>query len=104
MEFIFVPMCPKVIVPAASLDPVWPSERPKSLILISKRVSLLVINPRISNWGGQVGATTFLVRTGYGADFADDPTVNPDYVADDLSVAAQTIQGLLEANERRVDP
>ena len=43
------------------------------------------------------------MRTGYGADFVDDPTVNPDYVADDLSVAAETIQGLLEANEGRVD-
>jgi D-glycero-D-manno-heptose 1,7-bisphosphate phosphatase len=54
--------------------------------------------------GREVGATTFLVRTGYGAEFADDPTVNPDYVADDLSAAAQTIQSLLDANERRVDP
>lgn len=54
--------------------------------------------------GRKVGATTFLVRTGYGADFAGDPTVNPDYIADDLSAAAQTIQGLLEANERRVAP
>ena len=53
--------------------------------------------------GRKVGATTFLVRTGYGADFVGDPTVNPDYIADDLSVAAQTIQGLLDANEGRVD-
>jgi D-glycero-D-manno-heptose 1,7-bisphosphate phosphatase len=54
--------------------------------------------------GRQVRATTFLVRTGYGAEFADDPAVNPDYVADDLSAVAQTIQRLLDANERRVDP
>lgn len=54
--------------------------------------------------GRQVRATTFLVRTGYGAEFADDPTVNPDYVADDLSAAAQTIHRLLDADERRVDP
>ena len=54
--------------------------------------------------GRQVGATTFLVRTGYGAEFADDPAVNPDYVADNLSAAAQTIQRLLDANQRRVDP
>jgi len=54
--------------------------------------------------GRQVGATTFLVRTGYGAEFADDPAVNPDYVADNLSAAAQTIQSLLDGNERRVDP
>ena len=54
--------------------------------------------------GRQVRATTFLVRTGYGADFVGDPTVTPDYVADDLSAAAQTIQRLLDANERRLDP
>ena len=54
--------------------------------------------------GRQVGATTFLVRTGYGGEFVGDPTVNPDYVADDLSAAAQTIQSLLDANERRADP
>ena len=54
--------------------------------------------------GRQVRATTFLVRTGYGAEFVGDPTVNPDYVADDLSAAAQTIQSLLDANERRAEP
>lgn len=50
--------------------------------------------------GRNVGATTFLVRTGYGAGFVNDPTVNPDYVADDLFAAAQTIQSLLDGNER----
>jgi len=54
--------------------------------------------------GKRVRATTFLVRTGYGADLVGDPTVNPDYVADDLSAAAQTIQSLLDANERRANP
>jgi len=54
--------------------------------------------------GRQVRATTFLVRTGYGGEFVGDATVNPDYVADDLSAAAQTIRRLLDANERRVDP
>jgi D-glycero-D-manno-heptose 1,7-bisphosphate phosphatase len=53
--------------------------------------------------GQRVKATTFLVRTGYGAEFADDPTVNPDYVADDLAAAAQVIRRLLDANESRVD-
>jgi D-glycero-D-manno-heptose 1,7-bisphosphate phosphatase len=52
--------------------------------------------------GRQVRATTFLVRTGYGAEFADDPAVNPDYVADDLSAAAQMIQRLVDARETRV--
>lgn len=54
--------------------------------------------------GRRVKATTFLVRTGYGAEFVGDPTVNPDYVADDLSAAAQMIQRLLGVNESRADP
>jgi len=54
--------------------------------------------------GKRVRATTFLVRTGYGADFVGDPTINPDYIVDDLGAAAQTIQRLLDANERRADP
>lgn len=54
--------------------------------------------------GRAIRATTFLVRTGYGAGFVNDPTVNPDYVADDLSAAAQIIQSLLDSNERRIDP
>ena len=41
--------------------------------------------------GKRVGATTFLVRTGYGIEFLDDPEVHPDYIADDLSTAAQLI-------------
>jgi D-glycero-D-manno-heptose 1,7-bisphosphate phosphatase len=53
--------------------------------------------------GRQVRATTFLVRTGYGAEFVDDPAVNPDYVADDLAAAAQLIQCLVGASETRVD-
>jgi len=46
--------------------------------------------------GRRVKATTFLVRTGYGAALVNDPTVNPDYVVDDLSAAARTIQTLLD--------
>jgi D-glycero-D-manno-heptose 1,7-bisphosphate phosphatase len=51
--------------------------------------------------GRQVKATTFLVRTGYGAEFADDPAVRPDYVADDLSSAAQMIQRLVHGSEQK---
>lgn len=47
--------------------------------------------------GRRVRATTFLVRTGYGAEFVGDSTVNPDYVADDLWVAAQMIQRIVVA-------
>jgi D-glycero-D-manno-heptose 1,7-bisphosphate phosphatase len=54
--------------------------------------------------GRQVKATTFLVRTGYGAEFVSDLTVNPDYVADDLWVAAQMIQRIVgTSGENKVD-
>jgi D-glycero-D-manno-heptose 1,7-bisphosphate phosphatase len=54
--------------------------------------------------GQSIRATTFLVRTGYGAGFVNDPTIHPDYVADDLSAAAQIIQSLLARDERRIGP
>ncbi|HEY7317831.1 MAG TPA: HAD family hydrolase [Candidatus Binatia bacterium] len=54
--------------------------------------------------GQNLGATTFLVRTGYGAGFVNDSTVNPDYVADDLFAAAQIIQSLLAKTERTIEP
>jgi D-glycero-D-manno-heptose 1,7-bisphosphate phosphatase len=54
--------------------------------------------------GRNVGATTFLVRTGYGASFVNDPTVHPDYIANDLSAAAQIMESLLDANKRSVVP
>lgn len=52
--------------------------------------------------GRWVGATTFLVCTGYGAQVAADMTVTPNYEADDLWEAAQVIQRLLAAEERSV--
>jgi D-glycero-D-manno-heptose 1,7-bisphosphate phosphatase len=51
--------------------------------------------------GKRVGATTFLVRTGYGAQVSADPTVNPDYLVDGVREAAQVIERLLTTNERR---
>jgi D-glycero-D-manno-heptose 1,7-bisphosphate phosphatase len=53
--------------------------------------------------GRRVRATTFLVCTGYGADFVGDPVVRPDYLADDLSGVAQTIQRLLAVSDARVN-
>lgn len=50
--------------------------------------------------GQRVGATTFLVRTGYGAQVAAGGIGIPDYVVDDLRDAAQVIQHLLSAGER----
>jgi D-glycero-D-manno-heptose 1,7-bisphosphate phosphatase len=51
--------------------------------------------------GQRVGATTFLVRTGYGAQVATDPTVSPDYVVDGVWEAAQVIARLLTTHEGR---
>jgi D-glycero-D-manno-heptose 1,7-bisphosphate phosphatase len=53
--------------------------------------------------GKALGATTFLVRTGYGSVFADDPSIAADYVVDDLCEAASIIERIhasLLAGER----
>ena len=49
--------------------------------------------------GRRVGATTFLVRTGYGVQVTAETTVNPDYVVDDVGDAAQVIKRLLSVDE-----
>lgn len=50
--------------------------------------------------GQQVGATTFLVSTGYGVQVAEDATVSPDYTVEGLPEAAQVIRGLLTPAHR----
>jgi D-glycero-D-manno-heptose 1,7-bisphosphate phosphatase len=50
--------------------------------------------------GRRVGATTFLVRTGYGARFAATADVAPDYVVNDVEGAARVIEGLLVSRRR----
>ncbi len=45
--------------------------------------------------GRRVGATTLLVLTGHGKEYAEDPTVGADYVVDDLHAAAQAIRARL---------
>jgi D-glycero-D-manno-heptose 1,7-bisphosphate phosphatase len=45
--------------------------------------------------GLAVGATTFLVRTGYGARSAADPAAAADYLVDDVGQAAALIEGSL---------
>jgi D-glycero-D-manno-heptose 1,7-bisphosphate phosphatase len=50
--------------------------------------------------GRQVGATTFLVRTGYGNQVAAQDMVTPDYIVDGLNEAAHVIERLLAADER----
>ena len=42
-----------------------------------------------------MGATTLLVRTGYGAHVASEELIQPDYVVDSLEEAAQRIERLL---------
>jgi D-glycero-D-manno-heptose 1,7-bisphosphate phosphatase len=42
--------------------------------------------------GRGVGATTFLVRTGYGAEYADWGAKNADHVVDDIAEAARVIE------------
>lgn len=49
--------------------------------------------------GRGVGATTFLVRTGYGIQVAAENTLTPDYVVDDVWKAAQVIKRLLAEDE-----
>lgn len=51
--------------------------------------------------GQRVDATTFLVRTGYGAQVAADATVSPDYLVDGVWEAAQVIESLLVEDTRR---
>ncbi len=50
--------------------------------------------------GQRVGATTFLVRTGYGGQVAAESTIKPDYVVQDVWEATQVIIGLLSTEER----
>jgi D-glycero-D-manno-heptose 1,7-bisphosphate phosphatase len=45
--------------------------------------------------GRRVGATTFLVRTGYGAHVAEHGPAAADYVVDDVAEAAQVVARLL---------
>ena len=49
--------------------------------------------------GKRIGATTFLVRTGYGAEVAKNSMCRPDYTVSGLAEAAQTIQSLIGAEE-----
>ncbi|MGA2031202.1 MAG: HAD family hydrolase [Thermoguttaceae bacterium] len=46
--------------------------------------------------GRAFGATTLLVRTGYGAEHEGEGKVSADYVVDDLAAAAGIIEGLLD--------
>jgi len=52
--------------------------------------------------GNNIGATTFLVRTGYGSKFARDGIVNCNYVVDNLLEAATIIEEKLTLEKRKM--
>ena len=52
--------------------------------------------------GQRVGATTLLVRTGYGYQVVKEGTVNPDYIVSGLSEAAQIICNILDSEARLI--
>ena len=48
--------------------------------------------------GRRIGATTLLVRSGYGASVDSGTAVTPDYVAEGLEEVAQTIQSIIASD------
>jgi histidinol-phosphate phosphatase family protein len=54
--------------------------------------------------GQHVGATTFLVRTGYGAQVAQEGGASPDYTVDGLWEAALVIQDILQGRAQDGSP
>ncbi|MGE0609502.1 MAG: D-glycero-alpha-D-manno-heptose-1,7-bisphosphate 7-phosphatase [Pirellulales bacterium] len=59
--------------------------------------NLFMIGDKASDidFGRNIGATTLLVRTGYGSQTEAAGTASPDYVVDDLPAAAERIAQLL---------
>jgi D-glycero-D-manno-heptose 1,7-bisphosphate phosphatase len=57
----------------------------------------IVIGDKASDieMGRRVGAITFLVRTGYGAQVAAENSSAPDYIVDDLRAAVEIIRNLM---------
>lgn len=49
--------------------------------------------------GRNAGATTLLVRTGYGSELEETRRINPDYVVDDLDHAALLIERLMSTGK-----
>jgi len=81
-----------------------PCRKPR-LGLLEQAARELTFDPRISfvigdkpcdiELGRGVGATTFLVRTGYGTQVDAEGVTTPDYIVDGLGDAARVIQHLL---------
>lgn len=53
--------------------------------------------------GKRVGATTFLVRTGYGENVAVNTQVNPTHVVDNVLIAVPIIEKIMHASNERGD-
>jgi histidinol-phosphate phosphatase family protein len=78
--------------------------------MIEAAANALNFDPRLSfvigdnecdvELGRRIGATTILVRTGYGTKVAAERKVHPHYIVDDLAEAAQLIERLVGATER----
>jgi D-glycero-D-manno-heptose 1,7-bisphosphate phosphatase len=51
--------------------------------------------------GKLVGATTLLVRTGYGNQMMTESTLQPDYIVDNLQAASGVIQKVVAIDERK---
>lgn len=66
-----------------------------------RRVFVIGDQPCDIQLGQRIGATTFLVRTGYGMEVAAAAKVSPGYVVDGVSEAAQVIERVLVTDERR---
>ena len=54
--------------------------------------------------GQNVGATTFLVATGYGAKTTSKRLAQPDYMVNDLLEASQVMKTLVSQNQNSVNP
>ena len=77
--------------------------------MLEEATSQIGLDPTTSfivgdNWadielGTRVGATTLLVRTGYGKQAETNPSVKPDYVVDEISQAVFVIQQLVEQRQ-----
>lgn len=54
--------------------------------------------PCDSELGQRAGATTFLVRSGYGSQFRHDPQAKADHTVADGAEAAEVILNLVDQN------
>jgi len=54
--------------------------------------------------GQNVGATTFLVATGYGSETNSKQLAQPDYMVNDLLEASQVMRTLVSKNQNPVNP